>query len=564
MTSPRSVFAAGAVIVGVMVLLVLGTVDRSIRTAFSRRAVENATAAAQLAAHAWNSGTEAAVVVRQVQDATNCLVTLLDHQGLPVAGGSGGQDPAVVFPALPEVLAAMQDGVGVSRSDGGQGPAAVAVAVRTPQGVVRVVSDPAPPAQLVVAVRRYLLLAALAGLVLAAVAAAWISARSRRPLRELRDITLALASGDLSRRPALVTPGETGDLASAIYRLSEQLTGQVHALRSEESLLLATMEALNEWVVAIDNRRQVVRINHTARNLLAAFEPVPFPVERLPRVRALREALDAALAGNSTDGLEVSVLDLTLAISARPLPDGGAVLAAYDLTRQRKLETVRRDFVANVSHELKTPLTIVSGFAETLTDGDAPAAMRMQFAESIRSNARRMQRIVDDLLDLSRIESGGWRPRAATIPIETAAAEVFALAQGHADRTGVSLRTDVPADAGSVYADPTALRQILVNLVDNGIRYAGQGTVTVYSRRVPSGIVVGVRDTGTGISAEHLPRIFERFYRVDAARSREEGGTGLGLAIVKHLVEAHGGRLVAESRVGSGTDISASFPAPAS
>lgn len=547
-----------------MALLVLATVHGAIRSELSRRSVESSIAAARLAGAAWNAGIPTPEVVRQFEDGTSYLVTLLDHQGIPIPGGTGAQAPAAIYPALPEVVAAMDSGIGVSQVRQGSGPATVAVAIRTDAGIVRVISEPAPAEQLLVAVRRYLLIAALAGLAIASLASLWIGARARRPIRELRDITRALASGDLSKRPALVTPGDAGDLASAIYRLSEQLTGQVEALRSEEGLLRATMEALNEGVIAIDNRRQVVRINRTARRLLAAFEPVPFPMERLPRIRALREALEGALEGESTDGVEVAVLDVTLAISARPLPDGGAVLACYDLTRQRRLETVRRDFVANVSHELKTPLTIVSGFAETLADGDAPDEVRQQFAESIRSNARRMQRIVDDLLDLSRIESGGWRPRAAACPVGAAAAEAFALVAGAAERLGVQLETDISPDATAVFADPTALRQILVNLVENGIRYAREGTVTVYSRRADAAVVVGVRDTGSGIATEHLPRIFERFYRVDAARSREEGGTGLGLAIVKHLVEAHGGWLVAESRIGEGTDISAGFPQPSS
>ena len=236
------------------------------------------------------------------------------------------------------------------------------------------------------------------------------------------------------------------------------------------------------------------------------------------------------------------------------------MLAAYDLTRQRRLETVRRDFVANVSHELKTPLTIVSGFAETLSEESVPDDVRREFARSISKNANRMQRIVDDLLDLSRIESGGWVPRPARTSVSAAAAEIFATVTSRAEVDETELATDIAEDAAMVNADPTALRQLLSNLVENAVRYAPGGRVMVFARRAGNGVNVGVRDTGSGIAPEHLPRIFERFYRADAGRSREAGGTGLGLAIVRHLAEAHGGRVWAESRLGEGTTITAFFP----
>ena len=176
-------------------------------------------------------------------------------------------------------------------------------------------------------------------------------------------------------------------------------------------------------------------------------------------------------------------------------------------------------------------------------------------------NARRMQRIVDDLLDLSRIESGGWRPNPGAVELRTAATEAVEAAQVAAERKGVVIALDIREDARVVWADSTAIRQIIVNLVDNAVRHTTKGSVTVFSHSDENGGTwVGVRDTGSGIPAAHLPRIFERFYRVDPARSREAGGTGLGLAIVKHLAESHGGRIEATSTVGRGTTIRAWFP----
>jgi signal transduction histidine kinase len=226
------------------------------------------------------------------------------------------------------------------------------------------------------------------------------------------------------------------------------------------------------------------------------------------------------------------------------------------------LEAVRRDFVANVSHELKTPLTAIRGFAETLTAELSADPQHTQFAETIRANAERMQHLIDDLLDLSRIESGGWAPTPAVIEIARAADEAIAPYRDEAAQRGSTIQVSVGTDATTLRADPVAVRQALGNLIENAIRYTPRGgTITLFSRRENSTLAVGVRDTGSGIPSEHLPRIFERFYRVDAARSRAAGGTGLGLAIVKHLVEAHGGRVQAESRVGQGTTISLYFPA---
>ena len=205
-------------------------------------------------------------------------------------------------------------------------------------------------------------------------------------------------------------------------------------------------------------------------------------------------------------------------------------------------------------------LTVIGGFAETLLDDSLPNDQRRQFIETVLANTRRMQRIIDDLLDLSRIESGGWKPKPMHADVRALANEAIATVQPRLTQKPVELKLELAPDAATVWADPTALRQVLTNLVDNAVRHTSEGSVTVFSRRSNGRVAVGVRDTGIGIPADHLGRIFERFYRVDTGRSRAEGGTGLGLAIVKHLVEAHGGRVRAESTVGRGTTIWAELP----
>jgi signal transduction histidine kinase/HAMP domain-containing protein len=555
---------ATLLVIGVLVVFILAVVDLRLRQELVAEARRELTREAWTVAALWGEDANPQLVAAAAASALGHRVTLLLPNGVPL-GDSHLPLDVVGAPGsltrLPEVAEALRDSLGWDIDRSVRGGDELRVAVLAPQGIVRLTYDLSHIGEAFDATRRQLMLAGALAL-LAAGLMTWAIARGfSRPVRELRDVARALAAGDLTRRPALTAPGELGDLASALHRVAEQLTARLDALTREEALLVALSEALNEGVVAVDRRQQVVRINSTARRLLGARGEPPFPAEHLPRDRALRDALASALAGESTDAAEVVVGGRTLVLAARPLPEGGAVLAVYDLTQIRRLESVRRDFVANVSHELKTPLTVVGGFAETLAEDDVPPEQRRLFAETIRTNAQRMQRIVDDLLDLSRIESGGWVPAPQQLAVRDVAAEAVAAAADSAAARGIALRVEVAPGAERVWADPTALRQVLGNLVDNAVRHTSEGEVRVTAEPTAEGVAIAVRDTGSGIAPEHLSRIFERFYRVDPARSRAGGGTGLGLAIVRHLVEAHGGRVRAESAPGRGTAVIAHFPA---
>lgn len=226
------------------------------------------------------------------------------------------------------------------------------------------------------------------------------------------------------------------------------------------------------------------------------------------------------------------------------------------------LERARSDFIANVSHELCSPLTIVHGFASTLARNDPPPDARRQFADAILSNATRMQRVIDDMLDLSRLESGRWSPRIERLNIPDLVQEALDSFQAAAAAKGITLTSRLDDGIATMEADKTATRQILSNLLDNAIRHTFSGTITFASRKSSEGIWLSVADSGEGISEEHLSRIFERFYRVEEGRGRSGGGTGLGLAIVKHMVETHGGRVEVQSTRGTGTTMSVLFPQP--
>ena len=554
------------IVVGFLAVLIVTSVDRQLRNRLREDAEGFLSREAALTGVLWQrEGGDADSLADRVGAALGRRVTLVDSNGV-VLGDSefDGEGLANLQNHLtrPEIARALVADIGSSaRPSPSTGDEELYVAVRVVgRGVARVSIPTQSLEDVTDAARVDVLRASLLALLGALVIAFFFSRSVSRPVEELRDVAQALADGDLERRPTLRAPGEVGDLAVALRELAEQLSARLRALENDETLLVQLTESLNEGVIAVDTSRRVVRINETARRLLGMRAPLPFPVDDLPRDVALRDALSAAFTGETTEGAELIISGRTLNITARPLTGGGAVLALFDLTRVRRLEAVRRDFVANVSHELRTPLTIVGGFAETLVEEDVPDDARRQFAERILGNTRRMQRIVDDLLDLSRIESGGWVPNPTGVDLVAMVQEVFLAAREPAARKGLALHAEIPAEQAVVFADATALRQVVGNLVDNAVRHTAGGSVTVFAAPHERGCIVGVRDTGTGIGPEHLPRIFERFYRVDPGRAREEGGTGLGLAIVKHLVEAHGGRVRAESELGRGTTITALFP----
>jgi signal transduction histidine kinase len=555
-------------VVGVHVLVMVYLVDRQLGARLHNEAVAGLAREAHIVSAHWTAGTDPFALAHTDGQALGHRVTLIGTDGVVVGDADfdhEGMQQLENHSQRPEVLAAARGEIGTStrpsRSDGDD---QLYVAVRAPLGVARV-SMPLVSLETTIAdAQRAVTLAGVVALGVALLVAWSLSRSITRPLIDLRNVARAIADGDLERRGSLDAPGELGDLALSLRELSVQLAARDAARRADEALLVQLTESLNEGVVGVDSTRHVIRINETGRRLLAVRESLPFSIDLIPRERALREALQAAFDGETTDGSEATLLGRTVNITARPLESGGAVLALLDLTRLRRLESVRRDFVANVSHELRTPLTIISGFAETLVQDDPPEDRRRQFAERILSNTRRMQRIVDDLLDLSRIESGGWTPNPVNVDLAAVAADVISAARDAAGAKGIRLEASVHPGAREIWADPTAIRQVLGNLADNAVRHTTTGHVAIFSLvRDDGGVTVGVRDTGSGIAPQHLPRIFERFYRVDPGRSRDEGGTGLGLSIVKHLVEAHGGTVRAESTVGVGTTISVHFPPPA-
>jgi len=463
----------------------------------------------------------------------------------------------------PEVRAALEGRVGRDlRHSTSTGRDELKVAISSAVGIVRV-SAPLPQVDAVVGrAQGAVFIGAIAAVLAAALLSIGFAYNVSRPLVRLRDAAEAIALG---ARPSLDTRGrhEIGQLARALRTVDENLSGRLGELERERSGMAALIGSMVEGVIATDANGEVTALNPAARELLGLPGPDPAPpVLELFRQRGAREAIQQVLAGGTATDLEVEFDHRTILLSGRALADGGAVFVVHDVTALKRLETMRRDFVANVSHELKTPLTVVRGYAETLRSDDPPVEVRRGFLDTMLANTARMQQLIDDLLDLSRIESRAWRPEPETVALEPLVREVWTALSARAGASAIAFSTDIAADASGVRADPEAMRQILTNVLDNAARYTpAGGRVAVRATRDGAEVRIEIADTGPGIPGEHLPRIFERFYRVDPARSRELGGTGLGLAIVKHLVDAHGGRVEAQSVLGGGTTIVMTLPA---
>ena len=567
MRLPRRLFASYVVLVAASTVTLVVASDRSLRSRLLREATVEVTRETAYLARAVGTlrGAELDSLVHQLGRTTGRRLTVIDRSGMVIADSDFPSDelPSLEnHAARPEFLEALAGRTGTDvRRSVSTGRDELKVAMPVAGGAVRV-STPLPQVDAVVEdAQNAVLLGGLLALVVGAVLALGFSRAVARPLLRLRDAAQSIARGE---RPAIDTRGrdEVGDLARALRTLDENLSRRVAELERERSEMTALVASMVEGVIALDAGGAVTTLNPASRRLLklAPDAAAPSALEMF-RQRPAHEAVERALRGEETAGLEVELEERTALLSGHPLPGGGAVLVLHDITGLKHLEAVRRDFVANVSHELKTPLTVIRGYTETLAAEDVPPDVRRDFLEKVLANARRMQQLVDDLLDLSRIESRAWSPQPERMPLGPLVQEVWTSLKSRADAARLTLTTRI-ADT-TLYADPQGARQVLLNVLDNAVRYTPDGGhITVTASPGAAGVQVEISDTGVGIPGEHLPRIFERFYRVDPARSRELGGTGLGLAIVKHLVEAHGGRVEALSTLGAGTTIRMLFLEP--
>ncbi len=380
-----------------------------------------------------------------------------------------------------------------------------------------------------------------------------------------RIVTFAdrIAAGDLTARISATSVDEIGQVATALDKTARKLEESFVAVQTSQRQLETLLNSMQDAVIAVGPDGRVQWANRGMERLVPQRARLNAPVVETVRdpqfLAAVREATQGKKIA-STRAISI-VPGRTFDVTAAPLPGGGAVAVLRDLTETERVEKTRRDFIANVSHELRTPLTSIQGYTETLLDSPSDNGHLREFLEIVRKNAFRMARLTEDLLTLARVESGEQRFDAQpTTPAELLndAVESF---RDIVRAQGMELTLEEVSDT-PVNADREAIHQVFSNLIENAIKYAGSGKrIVLGARAAERGVEFYVRDFGPGIASEHLPRLFERFYRVDKARSRESGGTGLGLAIAKHITLAHSGTIHAESELNHGSVFLFTLPA---
>jgi two-component system phosphate regulon sensor histidine kinase PhoR len=495
---------------------------------------------------------------------TETRTTIIARDGLVLADTEADPKTMENHAGRPEVAAALKGNTGAAtRLSHTVGVEFLYVAVPSGDKVVRLAYPLATLRKHLEDIRGTLLrgtaLALLFALALAIAVAQNISTRLKRIVRFAEQV----AAGDLSARIAERSGDEIAQVAMALDKTARRLEENFAAVRESRLQLEALLNSMTDGVIAVSPEMKVLWANQAINRMIHQTPRIGVPVTELIRHPDFLSALRTALGSKQREtAIAASLVGRrSFSITAEPLPDGGVVSVLHDISEIERVEKTRRDFIANVSHELRTPLTSIRGYAETLLDskeignGDA-----REFLQVIRRNAERMARLTEDLLVLARVESGeeklDLRPHPARQLVADAASSMQESAR--AAEVEISLGTIPEAE---VLADSYAIHQVFANLISNALRYAQSGRrVLIGAEEHPGTVEFYVQDFGPGIASEHLPRIFERFYRVDKARSRETGGTGLGLAIVKHIVLNHGGTVRVESSVGHGSTFFFSLP----
>lgn len=496
-------------------------------------------------------------IADDVSGAANARATIIQNDGRVLA--DTGANPAEMenHATRSEFIAALHGSIGsATRTSHTVGVPFLYVAAPISGGAVRLAYPLSSIQQMTRRIRLHLLWASLGALLLATVISAIVARAISRRLQKIVTFADRIAGGDLSARIEESAEDEIAHVASALDRTARQLEKSFAAVETGKKELEALLNSMQEAVLAISHDRRV----RWSNGPMTAIAPVSIGT---PLIAAIRDpevlaSIEGALETKEVQSARSTVLipGRTFRVTAAPLPGGGAVAVFYDMSSVERVEKTRRDFIANVSHELRTPLTSIQGFAETLIDmegaSNSDAATRRDFLEVIRKSAARMTRLTEDLLSLARVESG---ERAFNIQPVTAASLLKDATETFRDvapAAGIDLRIQNSVTR-EVLADKDAIHQVFTNLIDNAIKYGGSGgRIDIGAREQEDAVEFYVRDYGPGIPSEHWPRLFERFYRVDKARSRESGGTGLGLAIAKHIVRVHGGTVNVTGEVNHG------------
>ena len=504
-------------------------------------------------------------IAAQEGQAAGARATVIDPTGKVLADSEADPGTMENQRHRREFASALAGQIGVDEGNGQSlGVPFLYVAVPVSGGAVRL-AYPVPEMEitdrpLTVALFWGSLTAFVFAVIVAAVAAQYVGRR----LQRIVNFAERVAGGDLTARIASSSRDEIGQVASALDKTTRGVEESYARVQNSQRELETLLNSMQDAVIAVDVDGRVQWANRGMDRLLLRA-----PRLNAPLIDSVRDPdFLAAIQEAARDQIVTSARSNTIApgrifdVTAAPMPGGGAVAVLRDLTETERMEKSRRDFIANVSHELRTPLTSIQGYTETLLDNPIADNHVRDFLEIIRKNAARMSRLTEDLLTLARVESGEHRFDIQRVSTEELLQDALESFREVARSYGVELVIENSVPAGHVNADREAIHQIFSNLIENALKYAASGKkIILGARAAANGVEFYVRDFGPGISSEHLHRLFERFYRVDKARSRESGGTGLGLAIAKHIVLAHEGTIRAESDLNHGSTFLFTLPA---
>ncbi|HSF70477.1 MAG TPA: ATP-binding protein [Nitrospira sp.] len=533
------------------------------------------------------------VIVRELSDRANARVTLVDATGRVLADSAvqDGDLPGIEnHRTRPEIAQAIATGAGTDlRSSHTTGERTLYRAVRltTKENdstalYLRLGLPMTALEQELSTLKRNLTLAFGSAFLLAVGLSIWLARSLTKPLSDMATAAQQLAAGNLTVHVETSAHDEVGLLARTLNHMTQELRSKIEELSEDRSQLLAMLTSMVEGVMVLDSKGRILQVNPAWERMFGVTRSEArgrqsSEVFAHANLNALISAVLASRAGQEAEILLTNGRCLNVEASVA----GGeqdneacAVLVFHDITELRRLEHIRKDFVANVSHELRTPLTSIKGYVEALLDGgkDDPQTS-VRFLDIILKQSDRLNLILEDLLQLSKIESGQVQFKQEPLHIGSVVDRTIAMIKPLADKKQHQLRAAIDANLPLINGDQERLVQVLANLLDNAIKYTPEGgQITVAARRIPvhghrtgegprEGVELTVTDTGIGIPEKDRPRVFERFYRVDKARSRELGGTGLGLAIVKHIVEGHGGQIRVEGNVPTGSRFVVRLPA---
>jgi two-component system, OmpR family, phosphate regulon sensor histidine kinase PhoR len=556
----------------VFVLVIAATViiiDFSVRSAWEkslRQEIErNLSQKTVMFAHRVNTDRTHSLqdIAAQEGQAAGARATIISPTGKVLADSEADPSSVENHSGRKEFIAALSGNLGSDerRSDT-LGIPFLYVAAPVSGGAVRLAYPLADLETTTQRVRRTLLLSSAFAFVAALLVAALAAQYTTRRLQRIVAFADQVAAGDLTARIAETSVDEIGHVAAALDKTGRRLEESFAALQKNQRELETLLNSMQDAVIAIGPDGRVQWANRSMDRLVPQHVRLSAPVVETVRDPDFLAALRGASASHQVRSARaVSIVPgRSFEVTAAPMPGGGAVAVLRDLTETERVEKTRRDFIANVSHELRTPLTSIQGYTETLLDSAPEDGHMREFLEIIRKNAMRMSRLTEDLLTLARVESGEQHFDTQPVPASELLEEAEQSFHEVARNQGIELTVENSANS-TVKADREAIHQVFSNLIDNALKYGGTGgRIVLGARPGLRGIEFYVRDFGAGIPSEHVPRLFERFYRVDKARSRESGGTGLGIAIAKHIVLAHGGAIRAESELNHGSTFLFTLP----